>query len=285
MSDSLTTYALKPERDPAARSRLVTILLWTVLGAVAAVAIFAPLLAPHSPTDTDILNKWADPSSTYLLGTDALGRDILSRIIAGARLSLLGPIVIVALSVIAGTALGVSSVWVGGWYRLVVARILDLLFSTPSLLIAILAVAFFGPGLIAPVIALSIAYTPYVARVVQSVAVRDRNLPYIESATLIGFSGWYVCLRHLIPNILPVIRAQATVLFGSALLDLAAISFLGLGAQPPSSEWGLMVSQGLPALLSGHPAESLAPAVTILLLVIVVNLLSDRFDRRTGRSS
>lgn len=285
MSETTLPYVHYSERDAAGTSRMVTVLLWTILGLVALVTIFSPWLMPHSPTETDLLNKWAPPSATHPLGTDSLGRDILSRIIDGSRLSILGPLVIVASSVVAGTALSVSSVWIGGWYRVIVARVLDLLFSTPSLLVAILAVAFVGPGVVAPVVALSIAYTPYVARVVQSVAVRDRNLPYIESATLVGFSGWAICLRHLVPNILPVIRAQATVLFGSALLDLAAISFLGLGAQPPSSAWGLMVAQGVPAMLSGHVAEALAPAVVILLLVIVVNLAGDRFERQTGRPS
>ena len=186
-----------------------------VLGLVVLVAILAPLVSPYSPTATDVLNVSEGPSPSHLLGTDTLGRDILSRLIYGARLSLLGPLIVVVLSTIGGTALSVSSVWIGGWYSVLVGRVLDLLFSVPSLLVAILAVAFFGAGLTAPVIALSLAYTPYAARIIQSVAARERNLPYIESGELIGFSGWSICLKHLIPNVMSMIRSQATISFSA----------------------------------------------------------------------
>ncbi len=269
----------------ARRFGWATTALVVILGLIVLVAIFAPLVAPDSPTATNILDTSAGPTFSHLLGTDSLGRDILSRLIYGSRVSLLGPLIVVLLSSVIGTALSISSVWIGGWYSVVIGRILDLLFSVPSLLIAILAVAFVGPGLTGPVIALGLAYTPYAARVVQSVAIRERNLAYIESGELIGFSGWSICTRHLVPNVMPMIRAQATISFGSALLDLAALSFLGLGVQPPNPAWGLMVSEGESALLNGQPAAALAPVITILVVVVMVNLLGDQVDKRSKRAS
>ncbi len=243
-------------------------------------AALAPLIAPYPPDQTNILLANAPPSAAHLLGTDALGRDILSRLIYGARLSLLGPALIIILATTAGVTLAISAVWIGGWYDLVVGRILDLLFAIPGLLVAIIAVAVLGTGLTAPVLALSLAYTPYIARVLRSSALRERHLAYIESCQLVGISGWAICLRHLLPNVLPLIRAQATLAFGAALVDLAAISYLGLGVQPPTPEWGIMVSDGQSALLNGYPLESLSAGLLIVFVVVLVNLLGERFAAR-----
>ena len=243
-------------------------------------AALAPLIAPYPPDQTNILIANAPPSAAHLLGTDALGRDILSRLIYGARLSLLGPALIIILATTAGVTLAISAVWIGGWYDIVVGRVLDLLFAIPGLLVAIIAVAVLGTGLTAPVLALSLAYTPYIARVLRSSALRERHLAYIESCQLVGISGWAICLRHLLPNVLPLIRAQATLAFGAALVDLAAISYLGLGVQPPTPEWGIMVSDGQSALLNGYPLESLSAGLLIVFVVVLVNLLGERFAAR-----
>lgn len=240
------------------------------------VAVFAPLIAPYPPNQTDIFNASLGPSGSHLLGTDDTGRDVLSRLIYGFRLSLLGPTIVVAVATTFAIGLSLSAVWVGGRYDRIVARGLNLLFSFPALLLAILCVAILGAGVVAPSIALAIGFTPYIARVIRSVALRERHLPYIEACQLAGMSGWRICLRHLLPNILPIVRAHVTISFGSALIDLAAISYLGLGVQPPNSEWGLMVATGQSALLAGHPWESLSACATILLVVIVVNILGER---------
>lgn len=163
---------------------------------------------------------------------------------------------------------------------MIVGRILDLLFAIPGLLVAIIAVAVLGTGLTAPVLALSLAYTPYIARVLRSVALRERHLAYIESCQLVGYSGWAICVRHLLPNVMPLIRAQATLAFGAALVDLAAISYLGLGVQPPTPEWGIMVSDGQSSLLNGYPLESLSAGLLIVFVVVLVNLLGERFAAR-----
>ena len=262
---------------------VLTIALACALLLLALAAILAPLVAPYPPNQTSILDANEGPSMAHWLGTDALGRDLASRLIFGARISLFAPAIIIAAATTLGVTLAVSAVWFRGWYQLVVSRFLDLLFAVPPLLVAILAVAFIGPGIAAPVVALSLAFTPYAARVVQSVVARERELPYIEACQLVGFGGLRTCTRHLIPNVMPIIRSQAIVSFGQALVALASVSFLGLGVQPPSSEWGLMVADGESGLLSGHPMESLSAGLAIVGVVLLTICLGSRFEGRESR--
>jgi peptide/nickel transport system permease protein len=244
--------------------------------AITLVAVLAPLIAPYSPDTLDILARYQAPSAQHLLGTDSLGRDLLSRLIYGARLSLLGPFLIILLATTCGTFLAIISAWVGGMFDNVVSRILDILFAFPGLILAMLAVALFGSGLVAPVIALSLAYLPYIARVLRSGAIRERALPYIDACYAEGLPTRTIAVRHLLPNIMPLVVVQATLSFGYALVDLAAISYLGLGVQPPAAEWGLMVANGQSSILSGHPQESIYAALMIVLTVVAFNLLGDR---------
>jgi len=244
--------------------------------AMIAVALLAPLIAPYNPNALNILARYQGPSAQHLLGTDSLGRDLLSRLIYGARLSLLGPFLIILIATISGTFLAITSAWVGGLFDNVVSRILDILFAFPGLILAMLAVALFGAGLIAPVIALSIAYLPYIARVLRSGAIRERALPYIDACYAEGLPTRTIAARHLLPNIMPLVLVQATLSFGYALVDLAAISYLGLGVQPPASEWGLMISNGQSSILAGHPQESISAALMIVLTVVAFNILGDR---------
>jgi peptide/nickel transport system permease protein len=256
-----------------------------LLGAIVLVAVLAPLIAPFDPDQTDILHASFGPSSAHLLGTDELGRDIFSRLVYGARISLLGPTIVTLLTVFAGTAVAIWSVWVGGRFDRLVSRVLDGLFAFPSLLIAIVAVSVFGPGLTAPVIALAVAYLPYLARVVRSVALRERNLAYVDSCRLMGYSGLRICVRHLLPNVKGMVAAQATIVFASALVDLAALSFIGLGTQPPTPDWGTMVSEGTTELINGAPQQSLAAGGAIVFTVVIVNLLSERLSTRAERNA
>ncbi|MEI6373353.1 MAG: ABC transporter permease [Actinomycetes bacterium] len=277
-----------PTVTPVSRRHRIDILLWLVVGilvALVVIAILAPVIAPYAPDQTDILAANEGPSAEHFLGTDSLGRDIYSRLLYGSRLTLLGPALIILIATTAGVVLAISSVWRGGWYDVAVSRLLDVLFAVPGLLVAIIAVAVLGPGLLAPVIALSLAYTPYIARILRTVALRERNLAYIESGQLIGLSGWAICRRHLLPNMMPLVRAQATLAFGAALVDLAAISYLGLGVQPPAAEWGVMVAEGQAALLNGYPWESLSAGLSIVIVVIVVNVLGERLAQRAERTS
>lgn len=249
-------------------------------------AVLAPLIAPYDPAVGDVLTPQSGPSSAHWLGTDDTGRDILSRLLYGGRTSLGGPALVVLITATAGTLLAVSAAWFGGWFDALVSRLTDLLFSFPGLLLAIVVVAVFGTGFTAPVIALAIAYTPSVARVMRSVAVRERNLPYVAALRIQGASGLSICLRHIVPNLMPVLLVQITVGFGYAMIDLAAISFLGLGLQPPTSDWGLMIAEGQPAILNGAPQQALFAAATVLVAVVSFNVLGESIARRfegTGR--
>ncbi len=254
-----------------------------VLVALVVVAICAPFLAPYPPEQIDLLDANQAPSAAHLLGTDSLGRDILSRLIYGARLTFLGPTLIILLATIAGVSLTISSVWIGGTYDRIVSRALDILFAIPGILVAVIAVAIIGPGLIAPVIALSLAYTPYLARVLRSVAMRERHLAYIEAGTLMGLSGWAIGWRHLVPNVMPMVRAQAALAFGAALVDLAAVSYIGLGVQSPIPEWGVMVAEGQAALLNGYPWQAISAGIAIVVVVLLVNVAGERLALRLER--
>ena len=220
------------------------------------VAIFAPWVAPHNPDAGNILDTNQGPSAAHWLGTDAFGEDLLSRLIYGARLSLLGP----ALIILIATTLGTVARYCGGLVRRRSSTRWSREWPTscspfPGLILAMLAVAMFGPGLIAPVIALSISYTPYLMRVIRAEAIRQRNLPYIAACYVEGLPARTICRRHLLPNVMPLLLVQATLSFGYALVDLAAVSYLGLGVQPPTPEWGLMVSTGQSSILAGHPGR------------------------------
>jgi len=244
-------------------------------------AILAPAIAPYRPDTIDAAAINQGSSAAHLLGTDSLGRDVLSRVLYGARLSLLGPALVTVLSTTLGTAVAITGTWVGGAFDRVAARFMDILFAFPGLLFAVLAVVAFGAGLIAPVISLSIAYTPYIARVIRAAAVHQRQLPYLETCQLLGYSSWRTAVHHLLRNVRLLIVAQATLAFGYSLLDLAGLSFIGLGVQPPAAEWGLMVSEGDSALLNGYLYESLAAGAAIVITVVAFNVLGERLTARS----
>lgn len=258
----------------------VTLAAACVVGVFVLLAVFGPLIAPHDPNAVDPFDVNAGSSGAHLLGTDDTGRDILSRIICGARAGMAAPALVVLVSTVAGTLLALCAAWFGGWTDRIVSGLLDVVFGFPGLILAVLAVAVFGAGLGAPVVALSIAYLPLVTRVVRAAATKERGLPYIAALRLLGAPTHRIWLRHLLPNLAPLVLVQATIGFGYALLDIAAISFIGLGSQPPSPEWGLMVSNGAPGILSGQPQQSLYAGLVILVVVVAFNLLGSGLSRR-----
>jgi len=267
-------------RSRSKRRDWVAIVCATFIGIIVIVALFAPWLAPHDPRRLDTSEAYQGPSANHLLGTDSLGRDLLSRLIYGARLSLAGPALVVLIATIVGTGLALLAAWMGGWTDRVISRVFDIIFAFPGIILAVLAVALFGTGLAAPVVALSIAYLPYDARVLRSVALRERSLTYISACYVAGLPTRTIVLRHLLPNLLPFIFVQSTLSFGYALVDLAGISYLGLGVAPPAAEWGLMVSNGQSSILTGHPQESIFAGVLIVLTVVAFNVLGDRLASR-----
>jgi peptide/nickel transport system permease protein len=247
-------------------------------------AVFGPLIAPYPPNLPNLSLAWVGPTGGHLLGYDFEGRDVLSRLLAGAQTAILGPLAVVIVSVTVGTLLAVIAAWRRGASDAVISSGLDILFAFPGILFAVLAAAVFGASLLAAAIALSIAYMPYVARVLRGAALKERSRPYVAALEVQGASARSICLRHLIPNIAPLIVAQATILFGYAMVDLAAISFLGLGVQPPTANWGVMISENEDGILQGYPLPALAASVCIVVVVIAVNVLGERlFEQAQAR--
>lgn len=279
----METLVLRPGLRQVKSDRLRTAAL-VVIALLVLAAVFAPLIAPADPDAVDLSASLAGPSGDHLLGADASGRDLLSRVIYGARTGLLGPLGVVVLSTVLGVLAGLTAAWRGGWVDAVLSRSMELIFAFPGLLLAMLVVAMYGPGQVGPMITLAVAYTPFVGRLVRGVARAEMGRPYIAAYRALGFGGFAVCLRHLLPNIAPTILAQSTINFGYALLDLAGLAFLGLGVQPPAADWGAMINEGQSAVLSGALGPILIPGLAIILSVIAFNIvgesLADRVSRR-----
>lgn len=280
MSTVAVSTAIRRRGRTAARSDKVAIACLVVIGLAVLVALFGSAIAPHDPNESDLNNAYLGPSPGHLLGFDGQGRDLFSRLLAGARTAILGPAAVVALSLVAGVVLAVVAAWRGGWLDSTISVAMDILFAFPGILLAVLAAAVFGPGLTAAALSLAVAYTPYVARVLRSAAVRERGREYIAAGEVQGLSAWTICARHLVPNVAPLIVAQGTLLFAYAMVDLAAVSFIGLGVQAPQSDWGVMVGTGQPGVLQGYPEESLAAGLSIVVVVVAVNLLGERLAQR-----
>lgn len=277
------TIAVRVLRAPRARrTDAVFLAAVVVLALFALAAVFAPFLAPYDPDAVDLLAVYAPPSPAHWLGTDALGRDILSRIIFGARTALIGPLLVVVLSTVLGALLGLLAGWRGGWLDATLGRLFDVIFAFPSLLIAIMAVALFGKGLVAPVIAMSIAYIPFVARLTRTLVTAERHRPYVSAYRVQGFGATWIALRRVLPNVTPVVGAQSTLNFGYVLAELAALSFLGLGVQPPTPDWGSMINEAQAGLAGGHFLPALAPAVAVVIVVVAVNIIGEELSRRVG---
>lgn len=256
------------------------------LGFVALVvlaAVLAPWIAPHDPNAVDLSDALAGPSGGHPLGVDASGRDTFSRLVAGARTSLLGPLGVVAFSTLAGGAVGVAAAWRGGWLDSVLSRGTELVFAFPGMLLAILIVSVHGEGLLAPVLALAVAYLPYVSRLTRSLVLAERARPHVEAYRVQGHSGPQICLRHVVPGIAPVVLAQATVNFGYALIDLAGLSFLGLGVPALTPDWGRMVFDGQSAVQHGYPLSAILPCLAIVLTVVAFNVVGERWADRVAR--
>jgi len=270
-------------RDPLAVASLVVIIVF-ILG-----AIFAPLLTAYPEQGRgvpNILEKFKPPSSTHLLGTDYLGRDVLARILFGGRISLSMGFLVVLIAVLIGTPLGAISGYYGGRLDNLIMRITDIFLSFPSLLLAMAIAAALGPSFINSMIAIAITWWPWYTRVVRAQVLSLRERYFIEAARSIGVSNLTIIRRHVIPNILTPVMVQGTMDLGSAILTGAAISFLGLGVQPPTPEWGSMISNGRIYFIE-RPWFAGAAGVAIFMVTLAFNLLGDALrdaaDPRTRR--
>lgn len=253
------------------------------VGLVVLAALLAPWLAPHDPNAVDLGAALAGPSAEHPLGADTAGRDTLSRLLLGARTSLLGPLGVVAFSTLLGVAVGTAAAWRGGWLDSVLSRSTELVFAFPGMLLAILVVSVYGEGLLAPVVALGVAYLPYVSRLTRTLVLAERARPYVSAYQVQGHSAFQICLRHILPNIAPVVLAQSTINFGYALMDLAGLSFLGLGVPPLTPDWGRMVFDGQTAIQHGYPLSAILPCVLVVLTVVAFNVVGERWADRVAR--
>lgn len=242
-------------------------------------AIFAPVISPYNPNEQDLYNGlkpgfWVGNTQNFL-GTDEFGRDILSRIIYGSRVSLSVGLVAVAIGVLLGGFAGIFAGYYGGFIDNLLMRIVDIMFSLPSILLAIVIVAVLGRGLSKAMVAIGITYAPQIARVVRSETIVVKQNQYIEAAKAIGSSNLRTIRIHVLPNVLSVIIVYTTLSIGSAILDAAALGFLGLGAQPPTAEWGAMLADSRHYITGGYWWLATFPGIAILLSVLGFNLLGD----------
>lgn len=255
-----------------------------VLVVIALAAVFANVLSPYDPNAVDLGNVYSGPSAQHILGTDNVGRDLLSRLLFGSRSTLLVPLFVALISGAVGCALALIAAWNGGWIDAVIARSFDVIFSFPGILLAILTAALFGPGLVTITIALSISYMPYIGRVVRAEAIRQRGLPYIAAIRLQGGSGLWVVLKHLLPNVTSLILAQLAMVYGYSLIDAATLSFLGFGVQPPDADWGSMIANGAAGLTGGYPQECLFAGLGVVVVVVAVTSLGNWLGERAELS-
>jgi peptide/nickel transport system permease protein len=245
-----------------------------IIGVLILTAIFAPLIAPYDPTTTDIKDKLLSPSWEHFLGTDAVGRDIFSRIVYGARTSLVVGISTVALSALLGIFLGLSAAYFGGWVYSVIMRFVDALMTMPSMVLILLISGLVGGGIKIVIIALTIGSISAQCRVMCGQAMSVMQNDYILAGKATGVGNLRMMLRHVLPNSFAPLLIMMTLQFGWVILAEASLSFLGIGIMPPTPAWGSMVNEGYKYLLT-NPVLSMAPGLTIMLVVYGFNLMGD----------
>lgn len=256
-----------------ARNRLALLGLW-VTGLIIVLAVFAGWIAPHSPIKPDFMGTLQAPSPAHLLGTDDLGRDVLSRVIYGTRISLLAGVISVGIALLIGLPLGLISGYFRGRLDDVVMRITDAMLSFPFLVLALALVAVLGAGLDRAMIAIGIVFMPAFIRLSRGQVLSERETNYVEAARAIGVGDGRIIWKHILPNIISPVLVQASLSTAAAITAEATLSFLGLGTQPPTPSWGSMLNFAQP-YLSTAPWMAIYPGVAIFITVLSLNLLGD----------
>ena len=244
------------------------------LFSIVLIGIFAPLLAPYNPEEIFYDSVLQGPNKEHLLGTDSIGRDILSRLIYGVRVTLTVSMLAVAITFCLGTFIGLVCAYVGGWVDNVLMRIMDILLALPSIILALAIVAILGPSLTNAMIAVGIASIPGFARLIRGAALTIKSSGFVEASRSIGSSHGWILRRQFLPNVAGVLLVYTTLFMGVAILDTAALSFIGLGAQPPTPEWGTMLSEGKNYIYDAWWLATF-PGIAITMVVFAVNLLGD----------
>jgi peptide/nickel transport system permease protein len=245
----------------------VIIVLWIF------VALFAPLLAPHEPNGVDLTLRLLPPGGRYPLGTDELGRDVLSRIIFGTRISLLTGVVVVAIGAAVGTLIGAIAAYAGGLVEEAIMRFTDLVLCFPPIILALAIGAALGIGTINTIIAMLVVWWPKFARLARSLVLQQRSLEYVEAALVAGYGPGRILARHIIPNAVGPLIVLVTLDVGNAIIIFSGLSFLGLGVVPPAAEWGSMISEGRELVAQWWVASF--PGIAILSIVLGFNFLGD----------
>ncbi len=266
-------------RIGAHRVPISVTLALAVIAVVVVWALVPGLVAPQDPDAIDVAARWETPSSAHLLGTDDLGRDILSRVIAGTAAAVGGPVLIALGSVLIALVLGALAGYHGGWLDLAVSRGTDVLFALPALLIVIVVVGVLEGGYFVAVAVLIVLFVPVTLRLVRSATIEQRGRPYVEAARLQGTSAARILRIQIVPNLAPVAGAAVLLNFTYGLIGLAALSFLGFGGDAGDASWGRMVADNRIGL-AANPWATLAPGLAIVVTAVAVNLLGDYFYER-----
>ena len=247
---------------------LAIVLVFVVL------AVFAPLIAPYDPIATSWSAVRKPPSLQYLFGTDEIGRDVLSRVVWGARASLLAGLVSVCISMALGVPVGLLAAYVGGWTDSLISRFTDSMLAVPFLILAIALAAFLGPSLSNAMIAIGVSATPVFIRLTRAQVLAVKVEDFVEAARAVGNPHWRIALRHILPNVLPPLIVQASLAIAAAIIAEASLSFLGLGQQPPAPSWGSMLNTAK-NYVDNAPWMAIWPGLSIFFLVLSFNLLGD----------
>lgn len=263
--------------NPMAMIGLAIILFWAL------VALFADSIAPFDPLEQKIDQRLAAPSATHLFGTDELGRDVFSRVVYGARISLPIGLVVIVFAMVVGSLIGASAGYIGGVYDLLIMRLADITLAFPSIVLALAIAAVLGPGLTNALIAMILVWWPEYARLMRGQVLSVKNNEYVTAAVVMGVPNWRILVRHILPNTFGPILVKASLDAGSAILNIAALSFIGLGAVPPTPEWGAMISTGRYKFYNWWMTTF--PGLAMLSVVLGYNFFGDgvrdAFDPRT----
>jgi len=276
MADDMTAKSAIGWRSvvrPGLRNRLVLCGMAIVLLLVV-LAVFASTIAPYDPTEMKVMDALKGPSSAHWFGTDRYGRDVLSRTIHGSRIALGVALSSMSVAFVVGSALGLVAGFVGGWSDLAIGRVMDVLFSFPTLVLAVAISAMLGPGLNNAVVAIAVVYAPLFCRVARGPVMAERAREHVSAAIALGAGSGRVIVRHILPNVLAPLIVQASVALAFAILTEASLSYVGLGTQPPDPSWGTMLNEGR-TYLETAPWMSIFPGLAIMLAVFGFNLLGD----------
>ena len=253
------------------RTSLIGLVLFVV---IALAAVLAPALAPHDPIIQNVTKRFQDPSTIHWLGTDSFGRDIFSRTLHGARISLWIGFVAILLAIIVGSFVGMLSGWLGGRFDIVVMQVMDVMLSFPSLILGLMIVAMLGPSMWNLILAIALTAIPPFARIARAPTISVKQRDYIEACRALGYSHSRILGFHILPNIFPDILVMASLWLATAIRVESSLAFIGLGVRPPTPTWGGMIREGFDNILDS-PWLSIAPSIAILLVVFSLNMLGD----------